>query len=81
MQSRRVDWFRVLDDLKRLGFSLYAIEAQVSITKSTLIGYKQGSEPKHRDGERLIGFWCQSTNRAREELPTEVVALSAFQAK
>ena len=37
--QRRVDWFRILDDLKRQGFSLYALEAQVAIPKSTLIGF------------------------------------------
>lgn len=79
--QRRVDWFRILDDLKRLGFSLYALEAQVAIPKSTLIGYRQGAEPKHLDGEKLIGFWCQVTANERELIPTELLPLSAARSK
>lgn len=76
-----VDWFRVLDDLKRRGFSLYMLEVQVGIPKSTLVGYKQGSEPKHMDGERLIQFWCQVTTNERSAIPTAPVALSVARSK
>lgn len=79
--QRRVDWFRILDDLKRQGFSLYALEAHIAIPKSTLIGYKQGAEPKHMDGEKLIGFWCQVTANERGGIPTATVTLSAARAK
>lgn len=77
----RVDWFRLLDDLKRAGKSLYDIEAGVSIPKSTLVGYKNGSEPKHCDGEKLITFWCKSTSRHRTEIPLVRITLSAAGAK
>lgn len=79
--QRRIDWFRILDDLKRLGFSLYALEAHIAIPKSTLIGYKQGAEPKHTDGERLVGFWCQVTANGREHVPTEAFVLSVARSK
>jgi hypothetical protein len=79
--ARRVDWFRILDDLKRQGFSLYALEAQVSIPKATLISYKQGTEPNHQNGERLVGFWCQVTANERDAIPTETVVMSAYRAK
>lgn len=65
----RVDWFRILDDLKRQGFSLYALEAHIAIPKSTLIGYKQGAEPNHMTGERLIAFWCQVMGMQRDLVP------------
>lgn len=77
----RVDWFRLLDDLKRAGNSLYDIEGKIEIPKSTLIGYKQGSEPKHCDGEKLITFWCKVTCRHRTEIPLVRVTLSAATAK
>ena len=79
--QRRVDWFRILDDLKRLGFSLYALEAQVSIPKSTLIRYKDGTEPSYQNGEKLVSFWCQVTGSGRDAIPTETVGLSAYRAK
>lgn len=78
---RRVDWFHILDDLKRRGFSLYALEAHIGIPKSSLIRYKEGSEPSHETGEKLIGFWCQVTGSNRDSIPTEAMPLSAFRAK
>lgn len=65
----RVDWFRILDDLKRQGFSLYALDGLLMIPRSTLIRYKQGSEPNHMTGEKLIDFWCQAMGNPRELVP------------
>lgn len=76
----RIDWFRILDDLKRHGFSLYALEDLVAIPKSTLQGYRLGSRPRYEDGERLILFWCQVTTKSPEEVPREAVVLSVAQA-
>jgi len=79
--QQRVDWFRLIDDLKRRGYSTYALEMLTGVPKSTLLGYKQGAEPKHLDGERLIGVWCQVTGLQRDSIPTEPVQLSAAKAK
>lgn len=79
--QRRVDWFRILDDLKRQGFSLYVLDELLLIPKSSLIRYKEGSEPNHATGEKLIGFWCQVTANERECVPTVAAALSAAKAK
>jgi hypothetical protein len=73
----RVDWFRVLADLKAHGVSLRGIRRQIQIPETTLNYYKQGGEPKHANGEVLIAFWCQVTNREREQLPMEQAGLSA----
>lgn len=72
-----VEWFRLLADLKRHGFSLRSVREQTGIPESTLRGYAIGSEPKHMDGEALIMFWCRATDRQREQLPLEPIALSA----
>ena len=77
----RVDWFRIIHDIKRHGISMYALEAQVGIAKTTLIGYKQGGDPRHADGEILVNFWCKLTGNGREQLPVERVPLSAADVK
>jgi lambda repressor-like predicted transcriptional regulator len=79
--QQRVDWFRILDDLKRQGVSLYALEAQVEIPRSTLIRYKDGTEPSYHNGERLVGIWCQVTGNDRCAIPVAAVGLSAYRAK
>ncbi|AZS49322.1 hypothetical protein DM558_00360 [Entomomonas moraniae] len=72
MAKRRckTDWFRLLSDLKRFGFSHNDIFKRTSIPIGTISGYKQGSEPKHADGERLIRLWCEVTGGNREDAPT-----------
>ncbi|MGF6435675.1 hypothetical protein ABIC80_001304 [Kosakonia sp. 1610] len=75
--SYRVDWFRVIDDITRRGISLYEIAKWTDISKSALIGWKQGSHPSHHNGETLIDFWCMVTNKERKLLP-QVVSKRRF---
>ncbi len=67
--KQRVDWFRVLVDLKRAQLSLRAIEDLTGISRSSLDRYKAGGEPTHADGERLIQLWCEATGIWRDHLP------------
>ncbi len=64
-----VDWFRLLCDLKRFDFSHNDIFRITSIPIGTLAGYKQGAEPRHTDGEKLIKLWCAVTGGSRDDLP------------
>lgn len=66
----RVDWFRLLVQLKEDGFSLYAVAHFTEIPKSTLIGYKNGVHPKYHDGKRLLEFWAQTRGMLIDEAPT-----------
>lgn len=66
----RVDWFRLLVQLKDQGYSLYAVSHFTEIPKSTLIGYKQGSQPSYHQGVLLLEFWVQSTGKPLAEVPT-----------
>lgn len=65
-----VNWFQVIIDLCRKGYSHAAISAAVDAPKSTVQGWKQGAEPRHSNGEKLIELWCQVTANDRERLPT-----------
>lgn len=58
-----IDWFQIITELTRQGFSSKAIANRIGVPKSTLLGWKQGSEPRYSDGHRLIGFWCDTTGR------------------
>jgi hypothetical protein len=66
----RVDWFRLLADLKRLGWSHYAIEHATRIPRESLRDWANRiSEPRHHAGEKLIAFWCLHMDRPRESVP------------
>lgn len=65
----RIDWFRILVQLKDEGYSLYAVEHFTKIPKSTLIGYRNGSQPNYENGERLLQFWRQALAQPAAEPP------------
>lgn len=65
----RVDWFQVLIDIGRHGFTTQQIADQCAAPKSTILGWKQGGEPNHADGERLVAMWCAVVRLSREQLP------------
>ena len=65
-----VNWFRVIVDLTTIGgVTLRQIAHAMQIPKATIINWKNGAEPRHSDGERLIAFWCGHLGRERNELP------------
>jgi hypothetical protein len=66
----RVDWFRLLNQLKDEGYSLYAVSHFTAIPKSTLIGYKNGSQPSYHQGVCLLQFWSQATGKLLADVPT-----------
>ncbi len=74
----RIDWFRVLVQPKNKGFSLYAVADLTEIPKSTLNGYKQGSQPSYHHDVRLLRFWSQVTGQPQDAAPT--VSLYSFKA-
>jgi len=65
----RVDWFRLLDQLKAEGYSLYGVSHFTGIPKSTLIGYKQGSQPSYHQGLQLIACWAEATGKQAADVP------------
>lgn len=64
-----IDWFRLLVQLKEQGHSLGAVSQITNIPKSTLNDYKQGAEPRHSHGERLLAFWARATGQGRDQAP------------
>lgn len=67
---RRIDWFRLMAELKRGGWSLRAMASATCISKPVLVGLRNaGTEPKHVAGETLIALWCRVTGLGRDQLP------------
>lgn len=70
MESRcLIDWFRVIYDLNKNGYSTRAIAKKINLPYPTTNGWKHGAEPKHSDGEKLIKLWIEVTGQCRENLP------------
>lgn len=69
----RVDWFTVITGLSRIGYSPQSVADAIGVARTTLLGWKQGAEPRYTEGERLVSFWFQITGSERTKLP--VVAI------
>ncbi|PTS84007.1 hypothetical protein DBR00_11545 [Pseudomonas sp. HMWF032] len=68
-EQLRVDWFQVITGLSRAGYSPQSVADAIKVARSTLLGWKQGAEPRYSEGERLVAFWCQVTSHSRDQLP------------
>lgn len=74
--ERRVDWFKVITDLSKTGHTPHIVSVAIGVARTTLIGWKQGAEPRYTEGERLVSLWCRVLRKDRSKLPT--VAISDF---
>ena len=70
LDNLRVDWNRVLLDLRCAGFSDAALAERLDIPKSTLAGYRiLDAEPSWSNGQRIIALWCECTGSWPDGLP------------
>ncbi len=67
---KRIDWFRVITTVLRSGeYSIQGAADEIGVARTTLIGWKQGAEPRYSEGERLVLLWCKITGEGRDKLP------------
>ncbi|SDI65112.1 hypothetical protein SAMN04487926_12146 [Paraburkholderia steynii] len=65
-----VDWSRILDDVRRAGYTVSEVAYYTQIPKSTLLGYRNhGAEPRHSAGSKLLRFWAQATYADERQPP------------
>lgn len=70
---KRIDWFRVITMVLRDGYSIQSAADAIGVARTTLIGWKQGAEPRYSEGERLVLLWCEVTGADRSKLPMVAV--------
>lgn len=66
---KRIDWFKVITEVLRGGYSIQAAADEIGVARTTLIGWKQGAEPRYSEGERLVLLWCKISGEGRDKLP------------
>lgn len=69
LDTLHVDWFQLLSELRLAGVSDYKLSSSIHVPRSTILGWKQGAEPKHADGEQLLAFWMAHLKRGRADIP------------
>lgn len=65
----RTDWFRVLVDLQRQDYPNQRVADVLDVAWATLRGWKNGSEPNHHDGHRLLELWQEQTGLTLQQRP------------
>lgn len=66
---KRIDWFRVITEVLRCGHSIQSTADAIDVARTTLIGWKQGAEPRYSEGERLVLLWCKISGESRDKVP------------
>lgn len=70
VKVRRIDWFRVLADLKRAGMSLGMVASLTGVSKSVLIGLRnKDADTRSHAAECIVTLWMQATGQAWADLP------------
>lgn len=72
-EVKRIDWFRVITMVLRGGYSIQTAADTINVARTTVIGWKQGAEPRYTEGERLVSLWCRAMRRDRSKLPMVAV--------
>lgn len=75
----RVDWFRVLSDLKRRGVSMREVARRLTVTlrgedsapvsEAHLRHYSNGGEPRFPVGLALLQLWIDVTGKTWGDVP------------
>lgn len=64
-----VDWFRMLTQMQREGYSLHGVSYFTGIPKTSLINYKAGMQPSYNVGLQLIRCWAEATGQDPAQVP------------
>jgi hypothetical protein len=69
--TQRIDWFRVICELQRSGWTLASIGAQVGRSEGWVIHLNNSpdAQPRFDDGEALIALWAIATRRTAGAAP------------
>lgn len=89
MSIQTFDWPRLLDDLAwllgdppdhdnpyvRTPISAQALAEWLKVPRKTMIGWRDGTQPRHADGEMLIAQWTRMAGKGREFVPKSYAVL------
>jgi hypothetical protein len=62
----KIDWFRVIIDLERSGYTISSVGVAINRPKSTILRWKQGSSLRYEDAVRLLDLWADVCNKSQD---------------
>lgn len=71
-QAMSFNWAAMIEALIDAGLSRTDINGGM-LSDKMLHHYRRGVQPLHWRGERILGLWCSTLHKDREEAPTQLV--------
>ncbi|MAR93329.1 MAG: hypothetical protein CML06_21005 [Pseudomonadales bacterium] len=69
-ENERIDWFRIVADLRGAGVTVKDMSQTLDIPRSTIHGWcNEISNPRVETGLRVIQFWADTCERPVDEVP------------
>lgn len=77
-RTTRIDWARLVENLRRCGMSTVQIAEHLEVSESTVKNYRsaEGSEPAFWVGSALLLLWAERTGCKWVDAPTRRVTPS-----
>ncbi len=78
-RTKRLDWPRMLANIRKQGMSLQQVADHIGVTREGLGNWTAEEaigEPAFWTGAAMIELWCASTGLGWNDLPTRTVTLS-----
>lgn len=71
-----VDWFRVIVDLERHGYTHRTLSLATGNSRTAIGGWRCNiHQPSHPSGEALVQLWMDVTEMDRDRLPRRTVSV------
>lgn len=74
-----IDWFRVVADLRREGYSRSTLAGMLGVSRSGINLWISGSEPSYVKGNALLLFWSTTMGKPVDQAPIKAIQPSAAQ--
>ena len=95
MKTQTFDWAEILGDIAwllgeitdpenphiRVPVNAQALADWLKVPRKTMLGWKDGTEPRHPDGEMLIAQWCRLAGKGRDFAPKHYAVLPSSKFK
>lgn len=67
--KHRTDWAQVVSDLRKHGYTQAGVAKAARVSKESLRSWKDGHEPLHDAGHRLLSLWAKTTGKTYDDRP------------
>ena len=72
MLPSKIDWFRILADLRNAGYTQVSVANRLGVPRSRVRDWSAGTTPRFDDGALLVIMWLKQTQKLTGEIHIDV---------